>query len=102
MESIFLVECEIPSLRLVVELLPETSSLEEHLVHLEHLDEQRRDATTMNEAHKKRVKTQYDKFAILESFLKVTLSWSMAKIRMPWGQANLSLCGTVLSLLNEF
>eukprot|EP00253_Pinus_taeda_P013457 PITA_13457 len=44
-----------------VELLPETSSLEERLLHLEHLDEQRRDAATMNETHKKRVKTQYDK-----------------------------------------
>eukprot|EP00253_Pinus_taeda_P028203 PITA_28203 len=61
MGSIFPIECEIPSLKLAVELLPETSSLEERLLHLEHLDEQRRDATTMNEAHKKRVKTQYDK-----------------------------------------
>ena len=40
-ESILLVECEIPSLKLAVELLPETSALEEHLVHLEQLDEQR-------------------------------------------------------------
>eukprot|EP00253_Pinus_taeda_P006460 PITA_06460 len=55
------VKCEIPSLKLAVELLPETSSLEERLLHLERLDEQRRDATTVNEAHKKRVKTQYDK-----------------------------------------
>ena len=61
MEYIFPVECEIPSLKLVVELLPETSSLEERLLHLEHLDEQRRDATAVNEAYKKRVKTQYDK-----------------------------------------
>lgn len=61
MESIFPIECKIPSLKLVVELLPETSSLKECLLHLEHLDEQRRDAATMNEAHKKRVKTQYDK-----------------------------------------
>eukprot|EP00253_Pinus_taeda_P033829 PITA_33829 len=57
MESIFSIEFEIPSLKLAVELLPETSSLEEHLLHLEHLDEQRRDAAMMNEAHKKRVKT---------------------------------------------
>ena len=61
MESIFLVECEIPSLKLAVELFPETSSLEERLLHLEHLDEQRRDAAIINEAHKKRVITQYDK-----------------------------------------
>jgi len=39
LESIFSIECEIPSLKIVVELLPETSSLEERLVHLEHLDE---------------------------------------------------------------
>eukprot|EP00253_Pinus_taeda_P024634 PITA_24634 len=61
MESIFPIECEIPSLKLVVELLPETSSLKERLLHLEHLDEQHRDVATMNEAHKKRVKMQYDK-----------------------------------------
>ena len=34
------VECEIPYLKLAVELLPDTSPLEEHLVHLEQLDEQ--------------------------------------------------------------
>ena len=43
-ESILLVECEIPSLKLAVELLPDTSPLEESLVHLEQLDEQRRDS----------------------------------------------------------
>ena len=43
-ESILLVECEIPSLKLAVELLLDTSPLEECLVHLEQLDEQRRDA----------------------------------------------------------
>jgi len=69
-ESIFPVECEIPFLKLAVELLPETSSLEERLVHLEHLDEQRRDAATMNEAYKKRVKTQYDKAVCPRVFSK--------------------------------
>ena len=38
-ESILLVECEIPSLKLVVEILLETSALEERLVHLEQLNE---------------------------------------------------------------
>lgn len=60
LESIFSIECKIPSLKLAVELLPETSSLKEHLIHLEYLDEQCWDATIINEAHKKRVKTQYD------------------------------------------
>ena len=43
-ESILSVECKIPSLKLAVELLPNTSPLEECLVHLEQLDEQRQDA----------------------------------------------------------
>ena len=38
-ESVLPVECEIPSLNLAIELLPDTSPLEEHLVHLEQLDE---------------------------------------------------------------
>ena len=33
------VECEIPSLRIVIHVLPDTSELEERLLHLEHLDE---------------------------------------------------------------
>ena len=55
------VECEIPSLKLAIELLPETSPLEERLVHLEQLDEQSRDALVDLEINKHRVKVQYDK-----------------------------------------
>ena len=61
LEAIFPIECDIPSLKLTVQLLPETSSLEARLVELEQLDETRRDAATANEAHKCRVKLQYDK-----------------------------------------
>ena len=42
-------------------MLTNTNELEEHLLHLEHLDEQHRDALIENEAHKNRVKIQYDK-----------------------------------------
>ena len=41
LESIFPVECEIPSLKLAIEILPDTFALEERLFHLEQLDEQR-------------------------------------------------------------
>ena len=61
MEAIFPIECEIHSLRIAVQLLPETSALEARLVELEHLDETRRDAATTNEAQKCHVKLQYDK-----------------------------------------
>ena len=60
-ETIFPIECEIPSLRIVVQLLPETSALEARLVELEHLDETCRDAAIVNEAHKHYVTLQYDK-----------------------------------------
>jgi hypothetical protein len=39
MESIHPIECEMPSLKLEIELLPDTSNLEERLVHLDRLDE---------------------------------------------------------------
>ena len=38
-ESVLLVECKIPSLKLAIDILPDTSTLKECLVHLEQLDE---------------------------------------------------------------
>ena len=60
-EVVTSVECEIPSLRIAIHVLPDMNELEECLLHLEHLDEQRRDALTTNQAHKNWVKIQYDK-----------------------------------------
>ena len=61
MEAVTLVECKIPSLKIAIHVLHDTTELEEHLLHLENLDERRRDALKVNEAHKNRVKNQYDK-----------------------------------------
>ena len=61
MEAITPIEYEIPSLQIAIHVLPNTTELEERLIHLEHLDEQHRDALTTNQAHKTRVKSQYDK-----------------------------------------
>ena len=61
LEAIFPIECEIPSLKLAVQLLPETSTLEKRLVELEQLDETRRYVATTNKVHKRCVKVQYDK-----------------------------------------
>ena len=38
-EAVTPVECEIPSLKITIHVLPDMTELEEHLVHLEHLDE---------------------------------------------------------------
>jgi hypothetical protein len=60
MEATFPIECHIPSLKLAVELLPDTTTLEEHLIYLEQLNEQCHDESLANEAHKQHVKCQYD------------------------------------------
>jgi hypothetical protein len=61
LEAIFPIECQIPSLKLAVETLPDTTLLEERLLYLEQLDEQHRDAALANEAHKQRINCQYDR-----------------------------------------
>jgi hypothetical protein len=60
-EVVMPIECEILSLKLVVELLPNTSVKEERLLYLMRLDETCHDATLVIETQKKRVKSQYDK-----------------------------------------
>jgi hypothetical protein len=61
-EAILPIECEIPSLKLAVELLPNTSTKEERLLYLMRSDETRHDATLVSRSsQKKRVKAQYDK-----------------------------------------
>jgi hypothetical protein len=61
LEAIFPIECEIPSLKLAAQLLPETFALEVRLVELKQLDETHKDVATTNEAHNYCVKIQYDK-----------------------------------------
>jgi len=80
-ELVLPVECEIPSLKLAIELLPDTSPLEERLVHLEQLDEQRRDALVALEVNKRRVKVQYDKSVHLRRFSEgdLVLLWDQLK-----------------------
>jgi len=51
LEVVLSIECEIPSLKLAIELLPTTSVEEEHSLHLAHLDETRCEATFASEAN---------------------------------------------------
>ena len=56
MESVLIVECEIPSLKLAVDILQDTSTLEENFFHLDQLDEQCQDtlvALDINKCHTK-------------------------------------------------
>jgi hypothetical protein len=48
-KAILSIECEILSLKLVIELLPNTTAKEERLLYLMQLDKNRRDATLVIE-----------------------------------------------------
>ena len=60
LEATLLIECQIPSLKLVVELLPDTSLEEEHVLDLERLDETRHFVSLIIKAKKKQVKDHFD------------------------------------------
>jgi hypothetical protein len=62
------IECEIPTLRTTIELLPDTNPMEQHLMNLESLDEDRRSSLQNNEAAKKWSKTTFDRHVNLRSF----------------------------------
>ena len=85
LEAVLPIECEIPSLRLTVELLPHTTEEEQRFLYLSHLDEIHRDATLANESHKKCIKKQYDRAVRPQTSQKVTLFLSTTRIKMPWG-----------------
>ena len=73
LEATLPIECKIPSLRLAVELLPDTLLEEERLLYLERLDETRRLAALVIEAQKKRVKAHFDQTVSPRSFIKGNL-----------------------------
>ena len=61
LEATLPIECEIPSLKLVVELLPNTTLDEERFLYLKKLDKTCQDVTLANEAHKRWIKYHYDR-----------------------------------------
>jgi hypothetical protein len=60
-EAILLIECEIPSLKLIVQLLSNTSAEDKCLLYLMQLDETLRDFSLVIEMKKNHVKSKYDK-----------------------------------------
>ncbi len=61
LEAVLPIECKIPSLQFVVQLLPATSEEEKRLLYLAQLDENRRNVALAVETHAKRIKAQYDR-----------------------------------------
>lgn len=97
LEGVLPIECEIPSLKLAVELLPGTTSTEERLLSLDHLDETRRDATLALEAHQRRVKAQYDKSVKPRSSKRAILFFSTIRNMTSSGQEQSNHYGLVLT-----
>lgn len=56
-EAFLPIECEIPLLKLAIELHPNTTELEKKIIYLDKLDENRRDVETSNEVHNHRIKS---------------------------------------------
>ena len=85
-ESVLPVECEIPSLKLAVEILPQTFALEECLVHLE----QHRYSLVAIEVNKHCVKVQYDKYFHPRRFSEgdLVLLWDQDKEPLGAGNFN--------------
>jgi hypothetical protein len=91
-EEVMFIECLTP-LNIVVDVLPNMTELEAHLVHLEHLDEKHHDAATMFETHKNHVKGQYDKYIHPMIFSKgdLVLVYDQEKDAIGEGKFNLML-----------
>jgi hypothetical protein len=69
-EVVLPIECEIPSLKCKVELLPHTSTEEELFLHLTRLDETHCDSSLINETYQKQIKNQYDKSVHPRAFVE--------------------------------
>jgi hypothetical protein len=67
-EATLPIECEIPTLHTTIELLPDTAPMEQRLLNLDSLDEDRRSSLQNNEAAKKWLKVTFDHHVNLLSF----------------------------------
>jgi hypothetical protein len=67
-EATLPIECEIPTLRIAIELLPDTAPMEKRFLNLESLYEDRQSSLQNNEAAKKWLKSTFDHHANLHSF----------------------------------
>ena len=59
-ELVIPIKCEISTLHNVLNILPDTTPMEQHLLHLECLNEDQRDFLQHNESHKACVESHFD------------------------------------------
>eukprot|EP00253_Pinus_taeda_P006373 PITA_06373 len=82
------IECDIPSLKLAIELLPNTTLVEERLLYLEWLDETRQLSSLVIEAQNKRVKTHFNQIVTPRSFIEgdIVLLYNQANDKLGAGK----------------
>ena len=77
LEAILPIQCEISSLKLAIDLVPDTSEEETYLLNLVHIDETRHEAQLANEAHKRHIKAQIQQKCLALHFLRGQLGPSL-------------------------
>ena len=88
LEATLPIECKISSLKIVVELLPNTSREEDCLLYLERLDETRHFVALVIEAQKKWVKAHFDQTVSPRTFVEgdLVLLYDQAHDKMGAGK----------------
>jgi hypothetical protein len=102
LEVVLSFECEIPSLKLTVELLPNTTEDEQRLLYLSYLDEICRDAALANESHLKRIKQRYGRYVHPCVFLEGDLVLVYDQDKDTLWTGNLNHYGMALTLFLKF
>ena len=72
LETVLPIQCQIPSLKLAIELLPDTSTEEERFLYLNNLDETRRDVALSNEDTRKASRHSMTSLSKLVPLTRVT------------------------------
>jgi hypothetical protein len=87
-EATLPIKCEIATLHTIIELLPDTTPMEQHLLNLESLDEDRRSSLQNNGAAKKRSKATFDRHVNLRSFHEgnLVLAYDIAHDTLDYGK----------------
>jgi hypothetical protein len=97
-EATLPIECEIPTLCTAIELLPDTMPMDQFLLNLESLDEDRRSSLQNNKVAKKWSKATFDRHVNLHSFNEgdLILTYDLSHDTFSHGKFDLLWHGTYI------
>jgi hypothetical protein len=99
-EATLPIKCEIPTLHTAIELLPDTAPMEQCLLNLESLDEDRRSSLQNNEAAKNDQRLPLINMSTFAHFTKATSSLLTISLMIPLAMENSSHYGMAHTLSN--